>query len=149
MRARVRNPQVRGHGLGVHLFAAACKTGTCNRFTEFRIMFRDTIRHGLTRIGELVTHPVAFGVVAVYAIAWLIFSPTTFGWGAIATLATWMMTLFITRTEHRDTQAIHAKIDELLRAHGEAETGLSRLDQQDVEEIVEHRSERQRQLKPL
>jgi low affinity Fe/Cu permease len=60
-----------------------------------------------------------------------------------------MMTLFITRTEHRDTQAIHAKIDELLRAHGEAETGLSRLDQQDVEEIVEHRSERQRQLEPL
>jgi low affinity Fe/Cu permease len=27
-----------------------------------------------------------------------------------------MMTLFITKTEHRDTQAIHAKIDELLRA---------------------------------
>ncbi len=76
-------------------------------------MFRDTIRHGLTRIGELVTHPAAFGLVTVYAIAWLIFSPTTFGWGAIATLATWMMTLFITRTEHRDTQAIHAKIDEL------------------------------------
>jgi low affinity Fe/Cu permease len=110
-------------------------------------MFRDTIRHGLTRIGELVTHPAAFGVVAVYAIAWLLFSPTTFGWGAIATLATWMMTLFITRTEHRDTQAIHAKIDELLRAHGDAETGLSRLDQQDVEEILEHRSEARRQLK--
>lgn len=36
-----------------------------------------------------------------------------------------------------------------LRAYGEAETGLSRLDQQDVEEIVERRSETQRQLKPL
>ena len=34
-----------------------------------------------------------------------------------------------------------------LRAHGEAEIGLSRLDQQDVEEIVEHPSEMQRQLK--
>jgi low affinity Fe/Cu permease len=117
------------------------------KLSELRIMFRDTLRHGLTRIGELVTHPAAFGVVAVYAIAWLIFSPTTFGWGAIATLATWMMTLFITRTEHRDTQAIHAKIDELLRAHGDPESALSRLDQQDVEEIVEHRSEARRQLK--
>jgi low affinity Fe/Cu permease len=103
-------------------------------------MFGDSTRHLLTGIGELATHPVAFSIVIVYAMAWLIFSPTTFGWGAIATLATWMMALFITRTEHRDTQAIHAKIDELLRAHGEARTELSRLDQQDVEEIVAHRA---------
>jgi low affinity Fe/Cu permease len=57
------------------------------------------------------------------------------------------MTLFITRTEHRDTQAIHAKIDELLRAQGHAKTEITRLDQQDVEEIVAHRSETRRQLK--
>ena len=44
-------------------------------------------------------------------------SPETFGWAAIATLATWLMTLFINRTEHRDTQALHAKLDELLRTH--------------------------------
>ena len=80
-------------------------------------------------------------MVVVYAIAWLIFSPETFGWGAIATLATWMMTLFITRTEHRDTQAIHAKIDELLRTHGAARSELARLDEQDVEEIEAHRSQ--------
>ena len=61
-------------------------------------------RRVLTRVGELTTHPVAFAIV-VYAIAWLIFSSETFGWGAIATLATWLMTLFINRTEHRDTQA--------------------------------------------
>jgi low affinity Fe/Cu permease len=99
------------------------------------------IRHGLTRIGELTARPAAFGIVALYAIAWLIFSPGTFGWGAIATLATWMMTLFITRTEHRDTEAIHAKLDELLRADGEARTELARLDEKDVEEIEAHRSE--------
>jgi hypothetical protein len=38
------------------------------------------IRHGLTRIGELTAHPAAFGLVALYAIAWLILSPGTFGW---------------------------------------------------------------------
>jgi low affinity Fe/Cu permease len=53
----------------------------------------------------------------------------------------WMVTLFITRTEHRATQAIHAKLDELLRAHGEAKTELARLDEKDVEEIEAHRSE--------
>jgi low affinity Fe/Cu permease len=68
-------------------------------------------------------------------------SPETFGWAAIATLATWMMTLFITRTEHRDTLAIHAKIDELLGAHGEAKTELAHLDERDVEEIKAHRCE--------
>jgi low affinity Fe/Cu permease len=71
--------------------------------------------------------------------ACLLFSPETFGWGAIATLATWMMTLFITRTERRDTQAIHAKIDELLRTHGEARSELTRSDEQDVEDIEAHR----------
>jgi hypothetical protein len=76
------------------------------------------IRHGLTRVGESTSHPAAFAVVGTYAVAWLIFSPDTFRWAAIATLATWLMTLFINRTEHRDTQAIHAKIDELLRTQG-------------------------------
>jgi low affinity Fe/Cu permease len=36
------------------------------------------------------------------------------------TLATWAMTLLIQRTEHRDTQAIHAKLDELLRSEHRA-----------------------------
>ena len=97
------------------------------------------IRRGLTRLGELTTHPAAFAVVTVYLIAWLIFSPGTFGWGATATLATWLMTLFINRTEHRDTQALHAKLDELLRTHDTARTELTRLDERDVEDVEEHR----------
>ena len=88
------------------------------------------IRRALTRLGESTTHPAAFGVVAAYAVAWLIFSPDTLRWAAIATLATWFMTLFINRTEHRDTEVLHAKIDELLRTHGEAITDLTTLDEQ-------------------
>jgi low affinity Fe/Cu permease len=103
------------------------------------------VRYRLTRLGELAAHPAAFGIVALYAAAWFLFSPTTFGWGAIATLATWMMTLFITRTEHRDTQAIQAKLDELLRSHGDARDELTTIDEKDVEEIEAHREkERQR-----
>jgi low affinity Fe/Cu permease len=77
-------------------------------------------------------------------VAWVLISPETFGWAAIATLATWLMTLFINRTEHRDTQALHAKLDELLRTHKEARTDLALLDDQDVEDIEEHRK-RQRE----
>lgn len=32
----------------------------------------------------------------------------TFDWPAVATVATWFMTLIIHRAEHRDTHAIHA-----------------------------------------
>ncbi len=93
----------------------------------------------MTRLGELAAHPAAFGIIAVYAVAWLIFSPATFGWSAIATLAIWFMTLLITRTEHRDTQAIQAKLDELLRTHGEARDDLTSIDEEEVEEITAHR----------
>jgi low affinity Fe/Cu permease len=58
---------------------------------------------------------------------------------AVATLATWMMTLVIQRSEHRDTQAMHAKLDDLLRANEKAQTGLARIDSQEPEEIEEYR----------
>jgi low affinity Fe/Cu permease len=103
-------------------------------------MKKQPVRHRLTRLGELAAQPAAFGVIAIYAFAWLCFSPGTFGWGAIASLATWFMTLLITRTEHRDTQAIQAKLDELLRSHGEAREELTTIDEKDVEEIAEHRA---------
>ena len=98
------------------------------------------IRHWLTQAGLWTARPAAFGVLAVFALAWFTFGET-FGWTEVATLATLMMALFIQRAEHRDTQAIHAKLDELLRAHGEAETELNRLDEQEPEEIERHRKE--------
>jgi hypothetical protein len=52
--------------------------------------------------------------------------PGSFNWHAIATLAVWCMTLFIQRGEHRDTQAIHAKLDELLKGHPNASDRLTR-----------------------
>jgi low affinity Fe/Cu permease len=107
-------------------------------------MIITAIRHFLTRVGELATHPAAFAMVLLYALTWLILSPATFGWNGVATVATLFMTFFITRTEHRDTQALHAKIDELLRANGDARTELTRLDEDDVEEIEAHRDRHRR-----
>jgi low affinity Fe/Cu permease len=99
----------------------------------------DVIRRALTRLGEFTTHPTAFGVVVIFALAWLVFSPETFGWAAVASMATWIMTLFINRTGYRDTQALHAKLDELLRTHGDARSELTTLDESDIEDIEEHR----------
>jgi low affinity Fe/Cu permease len=60
-------------------------------------------------------------------------------WYAIATLAAWFMTLVIQRAEHRDTQAIHAKLDEILHALGDARNEVTKVDEWEPEEIEEHR----------
>ena len=99
---------------------------------------------GLTRAGVFAAHPAAFLVVLGYIIAWLAWTPETFDWHGVATVATWLMTLFIQRAEHRDTQAIHAKLDELLRAEGQARSELTRLDDEEPEVIERHRAAERR-----
>jgi low affinity Fe/Cu permease len=69
------------------------------------------IRELLTRLGVFTAHPAAFLILIVYAVSWFIFQPDTLNWHGVAMLATWSMTLFIQRAEHRDTQAIRAKLD--------------------------------------
>jgi low affinity Fe/Cu permease len=49
------------------------------------------------------------------------------------------MTLFIQRAEHRDTQAVHAKLDELLHAQQRARDGITRIDEKEPEDIERHR----------
>jgi low affinity Fe/Cu permease len=97
------------------------------------------IRAWLTRIGVSTAHPAAFLIVGVYVALWLTFDPRSLTWAGIATVATWVMTLFIQRAEHRDTQAIHAKLDELLRAEGKADNDLRTLDRREPEDIEAHR----------
>jgi low affinity Fe/Cu permease len=98
----------------------------------------------LTRIGTWTSHPAAFVVFLAYALAWLVFARDELDWHSVATLATWLMTLFIQRAEHRDTQAIQAKLDELLRSNGAAENALTHIDEKDPEAIEREREARDR-----
>jgi low affinity Fe/Cu permease len=56
-------------------------------------------------------------------------------------MATWFMTLVIQRAEHRDTQAIHLKLDEILHALGEARNELTRVDEEEPEDIEKRRDQ--------
>src|SRR3954454_23861384 len=98
------------------------------------------VRNLLTRFGVWTPRPAAFFVVVVYAVLWAIFEPERLDWHGVATLATWVMTLFIQRAEHRDTQDLHARLDELLHVHGKASNALTRLDDKepDIERHREH-----------
>ena len=69
------------------------------------VMMRDAIRRLLTFIGTLTARPAAFLIVFLYAGMWAVVEPETLDLHGAATLATWLMTLFIQRAEHRDTQA--------------------------------------------
>ncbi len=98
-------------------------------------------RRIITSFAVQLTSPWAFAVVGLYAILWFIFEHETFDWHAVATLATWFMTLFIQRAAHRDMQAVHAKLDELLHTQHKASNSLTRLDEAEPEDIEQHRRE--------
>jgi low affinity Fe/Cu permease len=97
-------------------------------------------KHWTTAIGQATGHPAAFAVVLLYGLLWLIFDAHSFDWNAVATLGVWMMTLFIQRSNRRDTLALHAKLDELLRVDGDARSELTRLDEREPEDIKKHRN---------
>jgi low affinity Fe/Cu permease len=97
-------------------------------------------REWLTHTGVLASRPTAFVVFALYGLAWIVLGDGL-RWHSIATLATWGMTLVIQRAEHRDTQAIHAKLDELLKADGAANNKIMRIDDKDAEEVEVARRE--------
>jgi low affinity Fe/Cu permease len=86
----------------------------------------------------LASHPVACRAFVIYCVAGILFGDGL-KWHSIATMATWGMTLVIQRAEHRDTQALHAKLDELLKVHGDANSELMNIDDKDAEEVERER----------
>ena len=99
----------------------------------------EMIRRSLTSLGALTGHPIAFLVVMGYGLAWVLLDRENFGWHGFAVLATWFMTLLIQRAEYRDTQAIQAKLDELLHAQSRAQNDLTHIDEEEPEDIERHR----------
>src|SRR5215212_4699376 len=102
-------------------------------------MVIEKARGWLTRLGVLTSRPAAFAVFLLYGVAWVVFGHGL-DWHSVATLATWGMTLVIQRAEHRDTQAIHAKLDELLKVNGDANNELMNFDDKDAEEVERERT---------
>lgn len=85
----------------------------------------------------LTARPAAFAIFALYRIFWITIG-NRLEWHSLATLTTWGMTLVIQRAEHRDTQAIHAKLDELLKATHRAYNELMHIDDKDADQRLRH-----------
>jgi low affinity Fe/Cu permease len=110
-------------------------------------MTGNVIGHALTRLGEWSAHPAAFGLVVVYITVWLIFDHKSMDWHAVTELIVLCMTLFIVRSEHREFQALHAKLDEVLRAEGRGSARLINIDHREPEEVEKHREQKNESAK--
>jgi low affinity Fe/Cu permease len=99
-------------------------------------------RHAITIIGEWLGHPMTFALVTLYGLGWVMFAGRGIDWHGVATMATLYLTLIILRTDRRDTEALHAKLDELLRALEGPDEALADIDQREPEEIVRIREGR-------
>jgi low affinity Fe/Cu permease len=107
-------------------------------------MAKQQIGELLTAIGTSTSRPSAFLILGAFTVSWVIFERETLDWHGVATLVTWAMTLLIQRAEHRDTQALQAKLDELIRASETARDSVARIDAKEPEEIETLRSQEDR-----
>jgi len=101
----------------------------------------DPLGKVLTWAGTLTARPGAFVLFLGYALLWILLDRESLNWHSAATLATWAMTLVIQRAEHRDTQALQGKLDELLHAEHRASNQTTQLDQKEPEEIESFREQ--------
>ena len=87
-------------------------------------------------------HPLAF-VLAVLVIAvWLVTGPLfrfSDTWQLVintgTTIVTFLMVFLIQNTQNRDSEALHVKIDELIRSHRPAHNALLDMEELDDKEI--------------
>jgi low affinity Fe/Cu permease len=90
----------------------------------------------------------AFFTALVVVVVWAITGPM-FGfsdtWQLVintgTTIVTFLMVFLIQATQNRDSEAIHLKLDELIRAVGKARTGLVGLENLPEDELKELQSE--------
>src|SRR4051812_46681698 len=106
------------------------------------LYMNELFRHFAKKSADVLGTVWAFLIAVVVILVWLITGPM-FGfsdtWQMIintaTTIVTFLMVFLIQNTQNRDARALHLKLDELLRAVGEARTGLVDLEDLTDEEL--------------
>ena len=111
---------------------------------------RTTSRFG--RLARLTAHamgqPAAFGTALAVIILWAISGPI-FGfsdtWQLIintgTTIITFLMVFIIQNTQNRDAEAMHIKLDELIRAMDQAQNALLNLEELEEDDLERIRAD--------
>lgn len=95
-----------------------------------------------TRTAQWTGNPITFCIAAGIIVVWAISGPL-FGfsdtWQLVintsTTIVTFLMVFLIQNTQNRDAEAMHIKIDELIRASRGAHNALLNLEELDLKEL--------------
>jgi low affinity Fe/Cu permease len=97
-----------------------------------------------THVSYVVGTAWSFLIAIIVIIVWLVTGPLfnfSDTWQLIintgTTIVTFLMVFLIQNTQNRDAKAIHLKLDELLRAHKGARTGLVNIEEISDEKLEE------------
>lgn len=111
---------------------------------------RATSRFGrlARRTAHAMGQPAAFGTALAIIILWAISGPI-FGfsdtWQLIintgTTIITFLMVFIIQNTQNRDAEAMHIKLDELIRAMDQAQNALLNLEELEEEDLERIRAD--------
>jgi low affinity Fe/Cu permease len=109
-----------------------------------RRAFRDVARVAPALVGS----PGAFVGLTILTIAWAIVGPFvgfSDGWllvpSALASIVALLLVVLLQYSQNRDTRALQLKLDEVIRAVGEARTDLLRLERLSDEELAQIETE--------
>jgi low affinity Fe/Cu permease len=98
------------------------------------------------RISHLTGHPVIFVMACLVIVVWGALGPVlgySDTWqlaiNTSTTIVTFLMVFLIQNTQNRDSEALHLKIDELLRALDTADTRLVDLEERSEQELEQLR----------
>ena len=109
-----------------------------------------TAPHGFTQLAKaasrFVGRPLCFALAVVVVVAWAVTGPL-FGfsdtWQLVintgTTIVTFLMVFLIQNTQNRDTEALHVKLDELIRVTRHARNTLLDLEEMDDEQVDQAR----------
>jgi low affinity Fe/Cu permease len=94
-------------------------------------------------VARLMGHPATFAVACLVIVIWAATGPFlgySDTWQLVintsTTIVTFLMVFLIQNTQNRDSEALHLKIDELLRALDAADTRLVDLEERSEQELA-------------
>src|SRR3954464_11581646 len=94
---------------------------------DMKELFRRFARHTSQIVGSPFTFMAAALIIVIWALTGSVFHYSD-TWQLIiktgTTIVTFLMVFLIQNTQNRDSQAVHLKLDELLRAIGDARNSM-------------------------